>query len=33
MQAHTGHRARKGILITPRVKPVAVRKPAPPPAA
>jgi topoisomerase-4 subunit A len=33
MQAHAGHRARKGILITPRVKPVAVRKPAPPPAA
>ena len=31
LQAHAGHRARKGILVTPRVRPVALRKP--PPAA
>jgi topoisomerase-4 subunit A len=28
LQAHVGQRARKGILVTPRVKPVALRKPA-----
>jgi topoisomerase-4 subunit A len=34
LQAHAGHRARKGILVTPRVKPLALRKPAAPaPAA
>ena len=33
LQAHAGHRARKGILVTPRVKPVALHKPAPAPAA
>jgi len=32
LQAHSGHRARKGILVTPRVKPVALHKPAPPAA-
>jgi hypothetical protein len=29
LQLHAGHRARKGILVTPRVKPVALHKPAP----
>jgi topoisomerase-4 subunit A len=33
LQAHAGHRARKGILLTPRVKPVALHKPLPPPTA
>jgi topoisomerase-4 subunit A len=33
LQTHAGHRARKGILVTPRVKPVALHKPAPAPAA
>jgi topoisomerase-4 subunit A len=33
LESHAGHRARKGTLITPRVKPVALRKPAPPPVA
>jgi len=33
LQAHLGHRARKGILVTPRVKPAVLRKPAPPPTA
>ncbi|UCG99292.1 MAG: DNA topoisomerase IV subunit A [Burkholderiales bacterium] len=28
LQAHVGQRARKGILVTPRVKPVALGKPA-----
>jgi len=32
-ESHAGHRARKGILVTPRVKPVALHKPAPTPAA
>jgi hypothetical protein len=32
LDAHAGHRARKGILVTPRVKPSALRRPAPPPA-
>jgi len=32
LDAHAGHRARKGILVTPRVKPLALRRPAPPPA-
>jgi topoisomerase-4 subunit A len=32
LDAHSGHRARKGTLIAPRVKPVALRKPAPVPA-
>jgi topoisomerase-4 subunit A len=27
LQSHLGHRARKGILVTPRVKPAALRKP------
>jgi len=30
LQAHLGHRARKGTLIAPRVKPIALHKPAPP---
>jgi topoisomerase-4 subunit A len=30
LQAHAGHRARKGLLVTPRVKPVALHRPAPP---
>jgi topoisomerase-4 subunit A len=30
LQAHAGHRARKGLLVTPRVKPAALHKPAPP---
>jgi topoisomerase-4 subunit A len=29
LQSHAGHRARKGTLITPRVKPTALRRPAP----
>ncbi len=33
LQSHLGHRARKGILVTPRVKPVALKKPAPLPAS
>jgi len=33
LESHAGHRARKGTLIAPRVKPVALRKPAPAPAA
>jgi topoisomerase-4 subunit A len=33
LQLHAGHRARKGILVTPRVKPVALHKAAPTPAA
>jgi topoisomerase IV subunit A len=33
LQSHVGHRARKGILLAPRVKPLAVHKPAPPPTA
>jgi len=32
LESHAGHRARKGTLIAPRVKPVALRKPARPPA-
>jgi topoisomerase-4 subunit A len=28
LESHAGHRARKGTLITPRVKPVALRRPA-----
>jgi hypothetical protein len=28
LQSHAGHRARKGTLITPRVKPTALRRPA-----
>jgi topoisomerase-4 subunit A len=33
LQAHAGHRARKGTLITPRVKPAALHKPARPSSA
>jgi topoisomerase-4 subunit A len=33
LESHAGHRARKGTLITPRVKPVALRNPALQPAA
>ncbi len=29
LESHLGHRARKGTLIAPRVKPVALRKPTP----
>jgi len=29
LDAHAGHRARKGTLLTPRVKPIGLRKPAP----
>jgi topoisomerase-4 subunit A len=32
MKAHFGHRARKGILITPRIKPTGLAKPRPVPA-
>jgi topoisomerase-4 subunit A len=33
LEAHAGHRTRKGVLVTPRVKPAALRKPAPAAAA
>jgi len=33
LESHAGHRARKGTLVTPRVKPVALRRPASTPAA
>jgi topoisomerase-4 subunit A len=33
LETHAGHRARKGTLMTPRVKPHTLRKPAPEPAA
>jgi len=32
LEGHLGHRARKGTLLTPRVKPESLRKPALPPA-
>ena len=30
LNSHAGHRARKGILVTPRVRPVGLHRPAPP---
>jgi topoisomerase-4 subunit A len=33
LEGYAGHRARKGTLITPRVKPVSLHNPAPQPAA